>query len=362
MRSSGTTWKGSFWGEDEGRASAAGPAGRPWGSRGRGRLLPATSGCRWGRPRAAALCPAGAWGGQGPADGDPCPGLLCHLNDACISNPCNEGSNCDTNPVNGKAICTCPSGYTGPACSQDVDECSLGACRPGSVGTGAAAGDGLCPQRGPGLAGGPPPWGTTPGGQRAAPPRATPSPCHAPPHAAPLTVPLPPHARRQPLRAQRQVHQHAGLLRVPVSAGLHRAPLRDRRQRVRLEPVSERRHLLGPDRGVPVHLYARCVAPASGPTPRELMGGWSGVGWGSWASGRSTGRDQAWGPLGCLPWVAGAARRGGARLRAHGACAAPRLRGRPLRGEPRRVCQQPLPAERPLPGQGQRVPVRVSHR
>uniref|UniRef100_A0A8C4WJN1 Neurogenic locus notch homolog protein 1 n=1 Tax=Gopherus evgoodei TaxID=1825980 RepID=A0A8C4WJN1_9SAUR len=56
-------------------------------------------------------------------------GLLCHLNDACISNPCNEGSNCDTNPVNGKAICTCPSGYTGPACNQDIDECSLGKCR-----------------------------------------------------------------------------------------------------------------------------------------------------------------------------------------------------------------------------------------
>uniref|UniRef100_A0A8C3TFY3 Neurogenic locus notch homolog protein 1 n=1 Tax=Chelydra serpentina TaxID=8475 RepID=A0A8C3TFY3_CHESE len=54
-------------------------------------------------------------------------GLLCHLDDACISNPCNEGSNCDTNPVNGKAICTCPSGYTGPACNQDIDECSLGA-------------------------------------------------------------------------------------------------------------------------------------------------------------------------------------------------------------------------------------------
>uniref|UniRef100_A0A8V5H3B8 Neurogenic locus notch homolog protein 1 n=1 Tax=Melopsittacus undulatus TaxID=13146 RepID=A0A8V5H3B8_MELUD len=54
-------------------------------------------------------------------------GLLCHLDDACISNPCNEGSNCDTNPVNGKAICTCPSGYMGPACNQDVDECSLGA-------------------------------------------------------------------------------------------------------------------------------------------------------------------------------------------------------------------------------------------
>uniref|UniRef100_A0A673LM11 Neurogenic locus notch homolog protein 1 n=1 Tax=Sinocyclocheilus rhinocerous TaxID=307959 RepID=A0A673LM11_9TELE len=54
-------------------------------------------------------------------------GLLCHLNDACISNPCQKGSNCDTNPVNGKAICTCPLGYVGPSCDQDVDECSLGA-------------------------------------------------------------------------------------------------------------------------------------------------------------------------------------------------------------------------------------------
>ncbi|MGH0125833.1 UNVERIFIED_CONTAM: hypothetical protein FKN15_025001 [Acipenser sinensis] len=54
-------------------------------------------------------------------------GLLCHLDDACISNPCQKGSNCDTNPVNGKAICTCPQGYMGPACNQDVDECSLGA-------------------------------------------------------------------------------------------------------------------------------------------------------------------------------------------------------------------------------------------
>uniref|UniRef100_A0AAY4DVP4 Neurogenic locus notch homolog protein 1 n=1 Tax=Denticeps clupeoides TaxID=299321 RepID=A0AAY4DVP4_9TELE len=54
-------------------------------------------------------------------------GLLCHLNDACISNPCQKGSNCDTNPVSGKAICTCPLGYVGPACDQDIDECSLGA-------------------------------------------------------------------------------------------------------------------------------------------------------------------------------------------------------------------------------------------
>ncbi|XP_072925215.1 neurogenic locus notch homolog protein 3 isoform X3 [Hemitrygon akajei] len=54
-------------------------------------------------------------------------GLLCHLEDACVSNPCHEGAICDTNPVNGEAICTCPSGFSGPACNQDVDECSIGA-------------------------------------------------------------------------------------------------------------------------------------------------------------------------------------------------------------------------------------------
>lgn len=71
--------------------------------------------------------------------------MLCHLDDACISNPCNEGSNCDTNPVNGKAICTCPSGYMGPACNQDVDECSLGEL---TLGTAAwCEGGKECPQR-----------------------------------------------------------------------------------------------------------------------------------------------------------------------------------------------------------------------
>lgn len=40
----------------------------------------------------------------------------------------------------------------------------------------------------------------------------------------------------------------------------------------------------------------------------------------------------------------------------------PRLRGCALRGEQRRVCQQPLSAERPLPGQDQRVRLRVPHR
>uniref|UniRef100_A0AAQ4PW40 Neurogenic locus notch homolog protein 1 n=1 Tax=Gasterosteus aculeatus aculeatus TaxID=481459 RepID=A0AAQ4PW40_GASAC len=53
-------------------------------------------------------------------------GLLCQLDDACISNPCQKGSNCDTNPVSGNHFCTCPSGYIGASCDQDVDECSLG--------------------------------------------------------------------------------------------------------------------------------------------------------------------------------------------------------------------------------------------
>ncbi|KAK1785538.1 hypothetical protein P4O66_018902 [Electrophorus voltai] len=54
-------------------------------------------------------------------------GLLCHLDDACVSNPCNEGAVCDTNPLNGRAICTCPAGFIGGACNQDMDECSIGA-------------------------------------------------------------------------------------------------------------------------------------------------------------------------------------------------------------------------------------------
>uniref|UniRef100_A0AAR2JIY6 Notch receptor 3 n=1 Tax=Pygocentrus nattereri TaxID=42514 RepID=A0AAR2JIY6_PYGNA len=51
-------------------------------------------------------------------------GLLCHLDDACVSNPCNEGAVCDTNPLNGRAICTCPAGFIGGACNQDMDECA----------------------------------------------------------------------------------------------------------------------------------------------------------------------------------------------------------------------------------------------
>uniref|UniRef100_A0A3B3ZAP4 Uncharacterized protein n=1 Tax=Periophthalmus magnuspinnatus TaxID=409849 RepID=A0A3B3ZAP4_9GOBI len=53
--------------------------------------------------------------------------LLCHRDDACISNPCREGSHCDTNPITGKFNCNCPSGYMGSTCNIDRDECSMSA-------------------------------------------------------------------------------------------------------------------------------------------------------------------------------------------------------------------------------------------
>uniref|UniRef100_A0A8C9TA92 Notch receptor 2 n=1 Tax=Scleropages formosus TaxID=113540 RepID=A0A8C9TA92_SCLFO len=53
-------------------------------------------------------------------------GLLCHVDDACISNPCREGAQCDTNPINGKFNCNCPPGYVGSTCKDDINECTMG--------------------------------------------------------------------------------------------------------------------------------------------------------------------------------------------------------------------------------------------
>ncbi|XP_017570679.1 neurogenic locus notch homolog protein 1-like isoform X2 [Pygocentrus nattereri] len=36
-------------------------------------------------------------------------GLLCHIDDACIRNPCGKGQECLTNPINGRAICFTPA-------------------------------------------------------------------------------------------------------------------------------------------------------------------------------------------------------------------------------------------------------------
>ncbi|XP_023215803.1 neurogenic locus Notch protein-like [Centruroides sculpturatus] len=51
-------------------------------------------------------------------------GLLCHLDDACASNPCHEGAICDTSPIDGTYICSCPGGFKGVECTVDVDECA----------------------------------------------------------------------------------------------------------------------------------------------------------------------------------------------------------------------------------------------
>lgn len=53
-------------------------------------------------------------------------GLLCHLDDACTSNPCHEGAICDTSPINGSFTCSCATGYKGLDCSEDIDECEQG--------------------------------------------------------------------------------------------------------------------------------------------------------------------------------------------------------------------------------------------
>lgn len=53
-------------------------------------------------------------------------GLLCHLDDACTSNPCHEGAICDTSPINGSFTCSCATGYKGLDCSEDIDECTQG--------------------------------------------------------------------------------------------------------------------------------------------------------------------------------------------------------------------------------------------
>lgn len=54
------------------------------------------------------------------------PGLLCHLDDACTSNPCHADAICDTSPINGSYTCSCASGYKGIDCSEDIDECKQG--------------------------------------------------------------------------------------------------------------------------------------------------------------------------------------------------------------------------------------------
>ncbi|XP_074600062.1 uncharacterized protein LOC141854319 [Brevipalpus obovatus] len=50
-------------------------------------------------------------------------GLLCHLDDACSSNPCHSSATCYTSPVDGTYVCACRGGYTGSNCTEDINEC-----------------------------------------------------------------------------------------------------------------------------------------------------------------------------------------------------------------------------------------------
>ena len=60
------------------------------------------------------------------------PGLLCHMEDMCLSQPCHEEAQCSTNPLSGSTLCVCQPGYTGPTCHQDLDECQMGEAPPSS--------------------------------------------------------------------------------------------------------------------------------------------------------------------------------------------------------------------------------------
>lgn len=53
-------------------------------------------------------------------------GLLCHLEDMCLSQPCHVNAQCSTNPLTGSTLCICQPGYSGPTCHQDLDECQMG--------------------------------------------------------------------------------------------------------------------------------------------------------------------------------------------------------------------------------------------
>ncbi|RWS31869.1 neurogenic locus Notch protein-like protein, partial [Leptotrombidium deliense] len=53
-------------------------------------------------------------------------GLLCHLDDACTSNPCHDAAICDTSVVDGTYICSCPQGFKGVDCTDDINECEIG--------------------------------------------------------------------------------------------------------------------------------------------------------------------------------------------------------------------------------------------
>lgn len=43
-----------------------------------------------------------------------------------MSSPCQSAAVCDTSPVDGSYVCSCPHGFRGVDCSEDIDECANG--------------------------------------------------------------------------------------------------------------------------------------------------------------------------------------------------------------------------------------------
>ena len=55
---------------------------------------------------------------------------LCEINN-CSPNPCGNRGTCELDEtVEGGYVCTCPDGYTGVNCMEDVDECLEGQWEP----------------------------------------------------------------------------------------------------------------------------------------------------------------------------------------------------------------------------------------
>lgn len=55
-------------------------------------------------------------------------GRNCEKSNLCASSPCKNGGRCSMT-LNNKYKCTCPPGFKGPNCTEDVKECLNNPCK-----------------------------------------------------------------------------------------------------------------------------------------------------------------------------------------------------------------------------------------